>query len=78
MAATPQQRFGNAVVTNLPEYSTDELQRLFATLVAPSNKRNKNIVKKLTGVKIDHAERGIKAGASKLSLQCSTQTSGFI
>ena len=29
MAATPQQRPGNALVTNIPENSKDELQRYF-------------------------------------------------
>ena len=34
-AATPQQRPGNALVTNVPQHSKDELQRLFTTSIAP-------------------------------------------
>ena len=38
-AATPQQRPGNASVTNIPEHSTDELLRLFTTSIAPDSQK---------------------------------------
>ena len=38
-AATPQQRPGDASVTNIPEHSTDELLRLFTTSIAPDSQK---------------------------------------
>ena len=52
-AATPQQRPGNALVTNIPEHSTDKLRRLFTTSIAPDrqnkakNRQNNNRREKL-------------------------------
>ena len=52
-AATPQQRLGNAMVTNIPEHSTDKLWRLFTTSIAPDrqneakNRQNTNKREKL-------------------------------
>ena len=37
--AIPQQRPGNALVTNIPEHSKDELQRLFTTSIAPDQQK---------------------------------------
>ena len=37
--ATRQQRPGNALVTNIPEHSKDELQRLFTTSIAPDRQK---------------------------------------
>ena len=38
-AATQQQRPGNALVTNIPELSKDELQRLFTTSIAADRQK---------------------------------------
>ena len=38
-AATPQQRPGNALTTNIPENSKEELQRLFTTSIAPDRQK---------------------------------------
>ena len=57
-AATPQ-RPGNILVTNIPEHSKDELQRLFTTSIAPDRQKKPKIVKIPTGVKIDHAGQSI-------------------
>ena len=38
-AATQQQRPGNALVTNIPEHSKDELQRLFTTSIAADRQK---------------------------------------
>ena len=52
-AATPQQCLGNALVTNIPEQSTDKLWRLFTTSIAPDrqneakNRQNTNKREKL-------------------------------
>ena len=38
-AATPELRLGNALVTNIPENSKDELQRPFMTSIAPHRQK---------------------------------------
>ena len=38
-ADTPQQRPGNALVTNIPEHSKDELQSVFTTSIAPDRQK---------------------------------------
>ena len=73
MAATSQQRPGNALTTNIPEHSKDELQRLFTPSIAPDRQNSQKSSKALTGVKIHHADRGIKARAPKSTFQCSTR-----
>ena len=39
IAATPHERPGNALTTNIPEHSKDELQRLFTTSIAPDRQK---------------------------------------
>ena len=60
------------LVTNIPEHSKDELPRLLRHLLRHIDKVAKIIVKVLTGVKIDHADWGIKTRASYFTFQCST------
>ena len=65
MVAKPQQRLGNALVTNFPEDFKDEIQRRLTISVAPDRQESQNIVEMPTGLKIDHAERGIKTRGPK-------------
>ena len=59
MAATSQQRPGNALTTKIPEHSKDELQKLFTPSIAPDRQKKLKIVKISTGVKTDHAGQSI-------------------
>ena len=39
MAATPQQRLGNAPITTIPEHFKDKMQSLFTTSSAPDQQK---------------------------------------